>query len=82
MTRRHITREMIEAAIANGWTQTKAARVYGFNRTSLYHAALRFCLEWPHRQTPKAEQSVPMSGLKFSVSPKAVQRYLCQGRRA
>lgn len=47
MAKRHITRDMIEAALKKGWNAAITARHYGFHRKSIDAAAERFGIALP-----------------------------------
>ena len=48
--RKTITRDMIEACLAKGWSVSQAARHYGFHRKSIEAACERFGIALPMHQ--------------------------------
>lgn len=77
-----ITRDMIEAAFAKGWSISQTARHYGTHPSSISGAANRFGIALPMskysplnvspRGTPPSENRTAV----FSASPEAINRAL------
>jgi len=92
MTRRTITRDMIEAALNKGWNATLTARHYGFHHKSIEAAADRFNIALPLGLSfapPLPKPRPPVAGAEevsdqppkppvFSASKDAIERALAK----
>lgn len=86
--RRHITRDMIQAAKDQGWHLSLAANHYGMHRSSIAAACERFGITLPmhpfspQRVSPKSKVWIDIADgetkpkVKLSASPAAVERTL------
>lgn len=92
MTRRTITRDMMEACLAKGWAVSQAARHYGFHPKSIDAACERFGIMLPMSifspqipasvKVPRSEVPIPKkkSNAVWSASPAAIERALRKQR--
>lgn len=86
--RKRITRDMIEACLAKGWSVSQAAKHYGMHRSSIDAACERFNIVLPlhpfsaQRVSPRSKVWVDMIDrekrpkVKLSASPAAIERAL------
>jgi hypothetical protein len=85
--KKFLTRDMIVAAREKGWSVTITAQHYGMHRKSIDAACERFGVDLPQSkfspQLVSAKSKEEPSNRRvpsFSCSPKAIQRYLVNGK--
>ena len=88
MTRRTITRDMMEAALAKRWNAGQAAKHFGFHRKSIEAACERFGIVLPLMTfgkpitapvlvwVDKIDKETPTPKAKLSASKAAIERAL------
>lgn len=90
MTRRTITRDMMEACLAKRWNAAQAAKHFGFHRKSIEAACERFGIVLPLMTfgkpitapvlvwVDKIDKETPTPKAKLSASKAAIERALAK----